>query len=278
MNINERNKIQEDSPEREDVIYKLAQREAQEDPDKQPMTLELTNTSIRDYRPAGFDTFRLEIAEVTDGGRRREQRSLHIVKDFMTFVNHYSYSGIMKVIPATKHNLELLASHWEGKRWFIHEKEFREKVEKMAEAVVPIRNEKEEMIEPQYMPHVAARDEDSAKKRLADLDQQIRAAEQLLQQKRLEKQQAEEPEPEPQPIEPDEPDEDMPSFMIDDDDEDEFVPESKPLGNEIDAVKERVRKEHAEEIEKMKKRGIKRVEMTREWREWMEQEIQNESA
>lgn len=278
MNINERNKIQEDSPEREDVIYKLAQREAQEDPDKQPMTLELTNTSIRDYRPAGFDTFRLEIAEVTDGGRRREQRSLHIVKDFMTFVNHYSYSGIMKVIPATKHNLELLASHWEGKRWFIHEKEFREKVEKMAEAVVPIRNEKEEMTEPQYMPHVAARDEDSAKKRLADLDQQIRAAEQLLQQKRLEKQQAEEPEPEPQPIEPDEPDEDMPSFMIDDDDEDEFVPESKPLGNEIDAVKERVRKEHAEEIEKMKKRGIKRVEMTREWREWMEQEIQNESA
>lgn len=278
MNINERNKIQEDSPEREDVIYKLAQREAQEDPDKQPMTLELTNTSIRDYRPAGFDTFRLEIAEVTDGGRRREQRSLHIVKDFMTFVNHYSYSGIMKVIPATKHNLELLASHWDGKRWFIHEKEFREKVEKMAEAVVPIRNEKEEMTEPQYMPHVAARDEDSAKKRLADLDQQIRAAEQLLQQKRLEKQQAEEPEPEPQPIEPDEPDEDMPSFMIDDDDEDEFVPESKPLGNEIDAVKERVRKEHAEEIEKMKKRGIKRVEMTREWREWMEQEIQNESA
>lgn len=278
MNINERNKIQEDSPEREDVIYKLAQREAQEDPDKQPMTLELTNTSIRDYRPAGFDTFRLEIAEVTDGGRRREQRSLHIVKDFMTFVNHYSYSGIMKVIPATKHNLELLASHWEGKRWFIHEKEFREKVEKMAEAVVPIRNEKEEMTEPQYMPHVAARDEESAKKRLADLDQQIRAAEQLLQQKRLEKQQAEEPEPEPQPIEPDEPDEDMPSFMIDDDDEDEFVPESKPLGNEIDAVKERVRKEHAEEIEKMKKRGIKRVEMTREWREWMEQEIQNESA
>lgn len=278
MNINERNKIQEDSPEREDVIYKLAQREAQEDPDKQPMTLELTNTSIRDYRPAGFDTFRLEIAEVTDGGRRREQRSLHIVKDFMTFVNHYSYSGIMKVIPATKHNLELLASHWDGKRWFIHEKEFREKVEKMAEAVVPIRNEKEEMTEPQYMPHVAARDEESAKKRLADLDQQIRAAEQLLQQKRLEKQQAEEPKPEPQPIEPDEPDEDMPSFMIDDDDEDEFVPESKPLGNEIDAVKERVRKEHAEEIEKMKKRGIKRVEMTREWREWMEQEIQNESA
>lgn len=270
MNLNQRSKLQEDSPEREEAIYNLAKKQAQKEPEKSPITLELTQKSINHYRIAGADAFKLEIQEITDGGRHREQRTLTVGDDFMTFVNHEAYEGLMKVIPATEHNLKFLASHQSGNRWYIHEDKWREKVAQMATEITPTRNEQKEMEQPQFMPHIPAQTEEDAKKRLADLQQQIKAAEQHLQQKAIEAQAKSEPEPVSvvSDVEDD-------NDLLDSEFGDENAPKDpSPLGNYTEDIKKRIYEKHANEIEDMKARGKKRIEMTREWKIWMSEELQ----
>lgn len=285
MNLSERNKLQEDSPGREEAIYNIAKRQREQNPEMAPITLELTKSAIDHFRIGGFHAYELIVSEVTEGGRHREEKKLEIKDNFITFVHHEAYVGLMKVIPATEHNLKLLATHWAGNRWFIHEDEWRKKVELMANDVKPQRNEQAEQTEPEFMPHVSAVDEETAKKRLAELQQQIKAQEELLQQKVLEAQIAQEQkqaEAIPQAIvddDCDDGDNDEQDEGFEEEFEDEDAPpDPKPLGEMVDNIKARIFEKHAAEIMEMRKQGKKRIEMTREFRQWMEEERQLEVA
>ena len=285
MNLNARNKLQEDSPEREEAIYNIAKRQREQNPEMAPITLELTKSAIDHFRIGGFHAYELIVSEVTEGGRHREEKRVEIKDNFISFVHHEAYVGLMKVIPATNHNLELLASHWAGNRWFIHEDEWRKKVELMAANVKPQRDETAEQTEPEFMPHVSAITEESAKKRLAELQQQIKAQEELLQQKVLEAQlKAKDAEPVvPQAIVEDDDDNDDDGDEQDGGFEEEFEdedapPDPKPLGQMVDNIKARIFEKHADEIMEMRKQGNKRIEMTREFRGWLEEERQLEVA
>ena len=284
MNLADSTKLAEGSVEREEAIYHLAKRMAMKDKSMSPITLELTNTSVADFTIGGFDVFKLIVHEVTDGGRVREQRDLRIADEFMSFIYNQAYTGLMKIVPATENNLKLLASHAAGQKWMIHEEDWREKVEEIAKTLKPIRDEIKEMTAPEFMPHVDKREEELRKKRLEELERQIHEKELLLQDKAREMaaSQAEtttpqaEPEAMPEPEPMDDPDFDEPDF---DGTDDEDVPAaSKPLDSIYETAREQVLQKHAAEIEEMKKRGIKRIDMTKEYKEWMKEELNPVSA
>jgi len=261
MNISESTKIQEGSSDREEAVYKLASRTSQERPEVSPITLELKQTSIGHFTLAGFDAFNLKVQEVTDGGRHREQRSLEIVDGFMHFVSHTAYEGLMKVVPATEHNLDLLASHNAGNKWFIHEEKWRLEVEKRAEALSPIRDEKRETEQPKLMPHRASEEEKD--REIADLKAKLASYNGVRATDKPTAEEFHDFEDVPEVVE-------EPKVVED--------PTPKPLEGVIEDPKKRVYEKHGAEIEEMKSRGIKRIDMTKEYKAWLEEELQEETV
>lgn len=169
MNQPMRNALAEDSPERMNVIEKLATAQARTDKRFRPITLEFTKLSVSNNLVAGWDTFDVDIRDITEGGRVRQQRTVVIVDKFASFVEHPDYSGIMIHIPSTEHNMKCLASaHMDG-RWQIIQDDVREEVERMAAEIVPVRNAAAENAQPDIMGHVES-EVDILKRRIAELE------------------------------------------------------------------------------------------------------------
>jgi hypothetical protein len=132
-----------------------------------------------------------------------------------------------------------------------------------------VRDEKKDMSQVEYMPHVESGLDDKLsalekrEKELAEREAAILEKEKNLQSLSVEK----EPEPEQDA-------EDESGFEAE-----EYSPElvkekvSVPLGNIEASAKEAVYEKHAKEIEEMKARGIKRLDMTKEFRGWLKEEL-----
>lgn len=242
MNITQRGQLQEGSPEREDIIYKLATQKMKDSPDWRPIRIELTKHSINSFMWAGHDGFRLDVQDAIEQGRSRTVRSLTIVDQFQYFVEHPEYAGMIKVIPATEHNIALLARQYHEGNLLIHEDDIRERVEALSK----------EFLE------AAAK---SAKKTANKLQAQGDNADNRATV-------TSSPEQQPPASVPDEDEDGESDIEVDDDVRD--VAELRKI------AKERVFSRHAVEIQRMKTNGVKRVDLTKDFASWMDEEMKRQ--
>jgi len=169
MNQPMRNALAEDSPQRMDVIGKLAAAQARTDKRYKPITLEFLKMSVSEFSVAGWDTFDVDIRDISEGGRVRQQRTVVITDKFANFVEHPDYTGIMIHIPATERNMKCLASAHMDHRWNIVQDDVREEIEEMASHIVPLRNPDAENAQPDIMGHVES-EVDILKRKIAQLE------------------------------------------------------------------------------------------------------------
>lgn len=255
MNMQQKNALQEGSPEREDAVYNLARTRMREDPEWQPVRLELKNTYQSQYNISGHDGFDIVMKEDTHGGRIREMRELTIVDKFQHFVEHPDYAGLIKVIPATQHNLRLMASHVPDDIWHIHDDDIREKVEAYFEEMKASKN-KPAVIRPDIEP----------KADIVEIAPSTATAEA----------------PKEAAVRETEDDDDDP-----DGGEDEYeapapqAPQESDEENEkrlVEMARKAVIQRHRAEIEEMKAKGQKGIHFTSQYRGWMDEELERLKA
>lgn len=172
MNVPMRAALAEDSPQRMDVIEKVALAQARTDKRYRPITLEFNNSSVGEFSVAGWDTFDVDVREITEGGRARQQRSVVIKDRFANFVEHPDYTGIMLHVPSTEHNMRALASAHMDNRWHIVQDDVREEIERLAAEIVPQRSPEKENMQPDLMGHTES-EEDALRRRVAQLEGQL---------------------------------------------------------------------------------------------------------
>jgi len=172
MNQQMRDVLAEDSWERMNVIEKLALAQARTDKRYRPITLEATNKGVGRYTVGGWDTFDLDIRDVTDGGRRRQRRAVVIKDRFADFVDHPDFEGVMIHIPATERNMAALASAHRDGKWVIRQDDIREQVAAASEKIVPVRNAASENAQPEHQGHIES-EEEALKRRVAELEGQL---------------------------------------------------------------------------------------------------------
>lgn len=245
--MNYRNMLQEGSADELDAIFKLASAKGREDKKFKPITLEMRNVATKYWRIGGFDTFKLLMTDRVDGGRSRTMRTLEIQDKFVDFLEHSDFEGIVLHIPATEHNLQALATHVPDNRWKIHQDDIREEVQVRAEKIVPIRDSAREAQELEHIPH-----KKTAEEQMADEIAELKAK--LAEKERLHN----EIEKISTPQNPDIPPK---------------AEESPAIDDRLD-VRSIVYEEHKEEIDLMRRRGVKRPDMTKEFRAWMKEKAE----
>jgi predicted transcriptional regulator len=251
MNVGEAAKLQEGTSTREEAVFQLAKTKAREEKKYWPVIIELNDTTIGRWCVAGWDTFDLKVDDIVEGGRARQRRILDIKDRFAIFVDRPEYEGLTKVIPTTEQNLQLLATAHKEKRYTIHDERVAEEVERRAALIKPIRDSAREAAQPDFMGHQDPV-EDQLKIQVKELQRQLKEKELLLGNMPTTG------ELNGQPAKPYEP---QPAASV--------VADTQ--------IKEKVKEKHKEEIAQMKARGIKRVDMTKEFKEWMaEENVHNE--
>jgi len=174
MNQPMRAALAEDSPQRMDVIEKLATAQARTDKRFRPITLEFLRTSISEWLVAGWDTFDVDIRDITEGGRVRQQRTVVLADKFASFVEHPDYTGIMIHIPSTERNMKQLASSHRDERWHIVQDDIREMVQIASDKIVPQRSAEAENAQPDIMGHVES-EADVLRRKLAEAEGRLAA-------------------------------------------------------------------------------------------------------
>lgn len=238
MNI----KMQQGSPEELETVFKIAKAKSSEDKKYTPIILELKDKSKKKWVMAGVDTFRYVNTENANTGRT--DRDVLIEQRFVDFVMHLDYRGIICVIPATDLNLNVLATHVDDDIWVMHTEDWvKTEVEKRYADVKPVRNAKLEHTPPAL--------QDTQMSEEARLKQQVIELQKALDESKKK--------------------------LVQEHGDTKYDPESlrmedEELSNQAQEAKKRVYENHADEIAEMKARGVKRPDLTVEFKKWFKEE------
>lgn len=177
MNLAVKGALQEGGWERENAICKIASAKAMSDPRFRPVTLELKNKGIGYWTIVGCDTYDLTVTSTSDNGKAREKRDVTIGCNFVDFIEHPDYEGLMINIPATERNMNVLASHLMDDRWTIHQQDVLEEAKRRAQDLVASRDAIREAAQPDMMGHMESKESllqrklDEAMQKLKELEQ-----------------------------------------------------------------------------------------------------------
>jgi len=279
-------KLQEQSPEREEAVYKIAKQKCKTD-GKQwtPIVLELNKHHPDGFEISGFDVLLYTMVPTGNGG---EMRDVRIEDRHVAFIEHEDYRGLIRVVAATEHNLDVLATHVDDSLWTMHTDDWvHEEVKARYTKIIPVRDVAAAHAAPEFQ-DTQMSPEEKMRLRMVELEKEKRELEIQLAIKNANENpvretlgeslenKAEMPKPtKPTPEMPIQevpaPGVPVPEIPV------EPVPVAGPDEANTDMTmtaaeaRKIVYEEHKEEIEAMREAGKKRPDLTKEFKAWMEE-------